>query len=65
MGIGLTNDELRSARNALGMTQTRFMARLGIRSIRTIQRMESGERPISVRTAMAVKGLLDENSSRQ
>ncbi len=55
----MTADELMTARAAMGLTQTKFGSKLGC-SLRTIQRMESGERPISVRTAMAVKGLLED-----
>lgn len=53
----MTPADLRAAREALGLTQTEFAARLGVHWT-TVSRWENGRLPISKRVAMAVKGMM-------
>jgi transcriptional regulator with XRE-family HTH domain len=54
----MTPDELRNARKRLGMTQAQLARLLGIKSDRTIRRMEAGDVEISGPVTVLVELLL-------
>jgi transcriptional regulator with XRE-family HTH domain len=50
--------DLIAARKLMGMSQMQFARELGVKTDRTIRRMEKGESPIHKRTEVAVEKLL-------
>jgi len=58
----MTPEALRATRLRLGLSQLELAKALGMAPSgdRTVRRWESGRTPISLRTAVAVKALLDD-----